>query len=65
MTEKLTATLLFLMATILIYIGFRFGVVGVRGGSVSREDSPLVFWLAMSVLGFGGLACLTIIVGIW
>ena len=53
-------TKLLLLGSALIAIWlfcYRFGAIGVRGGGVSRDEAPAVYWLGMVVLALAIVGC--------
>ena len=60
MSDSTGLILLGLAAILLWALCYRFGVIGVRGGGVSREETPGVYWLAMIVLALASLASLVL-----
>ena len=64
MSDQFKFLLLAIGSGVLLLIAMKWGVIGVRGGSVRRSESPTVFWLAVTVLIFGALASLAAATGI-
>jgi hypothetical protein len=65
MSDQFKFLLLAIGFGVLLLIAMRWGVVGVRGGSVRQSESPAVFWLAVAALIFAALASLAAATGIW
>jgi hypothetical protein len=42
----------------ILIAALKYGVVGIRGGSVDRAANPVAFWLAIAVLCVGLVGCL-------
>jgi hypothetical protein len=56
MTTSLALVLMGLAGFALLALVLRMGVIGVRGGSLHRADSPLVYWVAIVVLAIASAA---------
>jgi hypothetical protein len=57
MESSILWIILIVAATAILALSLRYGVVGIRGGSVSRTDNPAAYWLAIVVLGLAILLC--------
>jgi len=44
----------------LVALCYRFRIIGVRGGGVDRDENPIAYWIAMTVLAAGSLAALAL-----
>ena len=60
MHESLQFMLFAAVGGMLWAVCFWWRVIGVRGGSASRDENPVAYWLGMGVLGFGSIACAVI-----
>lgn len=47
---------------IFLFIGLRWGFIGTRGGTVTRQETPILFWLAMGINAFLFLVGLFILI---
>jgi len=63
MTEPIQFALLGIAGIALLAFCYWLEAIGVRGGSVSREESPFVYWFGMGVLTLATLMCFG--VAIW
>jgi hypothetical protein len=37
------------LSALLLIAGLRFGVIAIHGGSVTRAEEPILFWMGMSI----------------
>jgi hypothetical protein len=63
MTNSTKLRLLGIVMIALWVFCYRFGAIGVRGGSVSRDESPRVYWFGMGALGLAIVLCF--VVAVW
>ena len=60
MNEPMQFLLLGIAGIALVAICYRFRVIGVRGGGVDRDENPIAYSLAITVLALGSLAGLVV-----
>lgn len=44
------------LSAAVLFIGFRWKVIAIHGGSVDRDSEPFLFWVAMTIPALGLIA---------
>jgi hypothetical protein len=60
MDDSLTLALIGLAGLGLAALAVRWGVIGIRGGSVSKHDNWLAHWIGVGVLTIASMAMLLV-----